>query len=116
MSPCGEYGYRCRLPVWIEPQKWPNSRLVVHPLNECDIWRGGDAETARCAMAPATAPDERMLVRVPVGGGARDGLLDLRPGLEPSPLEGQRAQHLPPRLDEVQVGRILRLEHELPAR
>src|SRR4051794_26571078 len=67
-------------------------------------------------MAPTAAPDERVLVLVPVGGGALDGLLDLGPGVEPSALEGQRAQHLPPRLDEVQVGRVLRLEHELPAR
>src|SRR3954469_17356280 len=90
--------------------------LVVHPLTECDIWRGRAAETARRAMAPAAAPDERVLVLVPVFGGALDGLLDLGPGVEPSALEGQGAQHLPPRLDEVQVGRVLRLEHELPAR
>src|SRR5215218_4560371 len=89
--------------------------LVVHPLNECDIWRSSDAETTRRAMAPAAAPNERVLVLVPVFGGALDGLLDLRPGVEPSALESQRAQHLPPRLDEVQVGRILWLEHELPA-
>src|SRR5215218_5815746 len=80
--------------------------LVVHPLNDCDIWRGSDAETARRAMAPA-APDERVLVLVPVCGGTLDSLLDLGPGLEPSALESQRAQHLPPRLYEVQVGRVL---------
>src|SRR5215217_5074037 len=67
-------------------------------------------------MAPTAPPDERMLVRVPVGGGAFDGLLDLGPGLEPPSLESQRTQQLPPRLDEVEVGRVLRLEHELPAR
>src|SRR3712207_9003397 len=54
----------------------------------------------------------RSLVPVPVDGGALDGLLDLGPGVEPSALEGQRAQHLPPRLDEVQEGRILRLEQD----
>src|SRR5215203_2499175 len=66
-------------------------------------------------MAPAAAPDERVLVLVPVCSGTLDSLLDLGPGVEPSALESQRAQHLPPRLDEVQVGRILRLEDELPA-
>src|SRR5918997_521767 len=89
---------------------------MAHPLNECGIWRRGDTEAARRAMAPTAAPDERMLVRVPVGGGALDGRLDLGPGLEPPSLEGQRTQHLPPRLDEVEVGRVLRLEYELPAR
>src|SRR5215213_2170254 len=89
--------------------------LVVHPLNGCNIWRGSDAETARRAMAPAAAPDEWVLVLVPVCSGTLDGLLNLGPGVEPSALESQRAQHLPPRLDEVQVGRILWLEDELPA-
>src|SRR3954449_7319102 len=67
-------------------------------------------------MTPATAPDEGMFVLVPVGGCAFDGLRDLGPGLEAAPFEGQRAQDLPPRLDQVQVGRVLGLEDELPAR
>src|SRR3954469_23324735 len=100
----------------LNPQNWPKSSLVVHPLNECDIWRGSDAEPTRRAMPPAAAPDERVLVLVPVGGGTLDGLLDLGPGIEAPAFEGQRAQHLPPRLDEVEVGRVFRLEHELPAR
>src|SRR3954464_13308230 len=90
--------------------------LVVHPLNECDIWRGSDAETVRHAMAPSAAPEERMLMLVPVGGRALDGLLDFGPGVEAPSFQGQRTQHLPPRLDEVQVGRVFRLEPELPAR
>ena len=57
-----------------------------------------------------------MLVRVPVRGGTLDGLFDLRPSLEAAPFEGQRAQDLPPRLNQVQVGRVFGLEHELPAR
>jgi len=67
-------------------------------------------------MEPAAAPDERLLVRLPVDGGLLDGLLDLGPGFEALSLEGQRAQDLPPRLDKVQVGRILWLEHEILAR
>src|SRR6185436_14710601 len=67
-------------------------------------------------MAPTASPYEGMLVLVPVGGGAFNGLLDLGPGFEPATFEGQGAQHLPPWLDQVEVGRILGLEDELPAR
>src|SRR6478736_5044324 len=88
----------------------------MHPLNSCCFWHGGDAKTLARPVTPSTAPDEGMLVLVPVGGGPFDGPLDLGPGPEASPLQGQGAQHLPPRLDQVQVGGILGLEHELPAR
>src|SRR3954451_1099762 len=47
---------------------------------------------------------------------APDGIFDLGPGLETAAFEGQRAQDLPPRFDQVQVSRVLGLEHELPAR
>src|SRR3954454_6581102 len=100
------------LPIWADrtcPQEHSGR------INKYGLWRGGDAEPARRAMAPATAPDERVLVLVPVGGGTLDGLLDLGPGVEAPSFDGERAQHLPPRLDEVQVGRIFWLEHELPA-
>src|SRR3954447_14495027 len=65
------------------------SDLVVHPLSCCDIWHGGDPGAARGAMPPSAAPDERMLVLVPVRGGAPDGLFDLGPGLEAAALERQ---------------------------
>jgi hypothetical protein len=67
-------------------------------------------------MAPTAPPDEGMLVLVPVGSGAFNRLLGLGPGLEASPFQGQGAQHLPPGLDQVEVGRVLGLEDELPAR
>ena len=67
-------------------------------------------------MTPATTPDEGMFVLVPTGGCAFDGLRDLGPGLEGSTLQGQGAHDLPPGLDQVQVGRVLGLEDELPAR
>ena len=57
-----------------------------------------------------------MLVRVPVRGATPDGLFDLGPGLEASALQRQGAHDLPPGLDQVQVGRVLGLEDELPAR
>src|SRR3954468_8839775 len=71
---------------------------------------------ARLPMAPTTSPDEGMLVLVPVGGSSFDGLLDLGPSLEPAAFQSQGAQHLPPGLDQVEIGRILGLEDELPAR
>src|SRR3954447_18549280 len=89
---------------------------MVHPLSCCGIWHEGDPGAARGALPPSTAPDERMLVRVAVRGGAPDGFFDLGPGLEAAAFEGQRAQDLPPRFDQVQVSRVLGLEHELPAR
>src|SRR3712207_5323047 len=67
-------------------------------------------------MTAPSPPDEGVAVRVPVSGCLRDGLYDRVPGLEAAAGESQRAQHLPPRLDEVEVGGILRLEHHLPAR
>src|SRR3954454_24242291 len=33
---------------------WP---LVVHPLNQCEIWDGRDPETAGRTMAAAASPD-----------------------------------------------------------
>src|SRR6187549_333644 len=87
-----------------------NGLLVVHPLNQCKIWHGSDAQAASLPMASPPAPDERVPVLVPVGGRALHRRLDLGPGLEAATLQRQRAQHLPPRLDQVQVGGILGLE------
>ncbi len=67
-------------------------------------------------MAPSAAPDKRVLVGIPIFSGALHRLLDLAPCLEASPLQRQRAQHLPPWLYQVQVGRIDRLEHEFSPR
>ena len=63
--------------------------LVVHPLSCCGIWHDGDAGAARGAVPPSAAPDEGMLVRVPVRGGTPDGLFDLGPGLEAAPFEAK---------------------------
>jgi hypothetical protein len=57
-----------------------------------------------------------MLMFIPVGGGAFDRLLDLGPGFEPAAFQGQGAEHLPPGFDQVEIGGILGLEDELPAR
>jgi hypothetical protein len=67
-------------------------------------------------MPSSAAPNKGMLVRVPVLGGALHGLLDFRPCVKAAPLQREGAQHLPPWFQQVQIGRIDRLEHELPAR
>jgi hypothetical protein len=57
-----------------------------------NIRDGGDPGAARGAVSPSATPEERVLVLVPVRGGALDGLVDLGPGLEAAALERQRAQ------------------------
>lgn len=52
---------------------------------------------------------------IPVSSRIVNGLTQLAPGLESAPFQRQRAQHLPPRLDEVEIGGVLWLEDELPA-
>src|SRR3954453_10550949 len=103
-----------------DPEKsYPTCRMhheVVHALSCCDIWHDGEPGAVWGAVPPSAAPEEGVLVLVPVRGGAPDGLFDLRPSLEAAALQCQRAQDLPPRLDQVQVGRVLGLEYELPAR
>lgn len=53
---------------------------------------------------------------IPVGGGRVNRVNDLLPSSKPAPFEGERAQRLPPGLNQVQVRRILGLIDELPAR
>ena len=81
-----------------------------------DTRDGRDPRPASRPVAPPAAPDERVAVLVPVRRRLLDRPADLLPGLEPPPLQRQRLQHLPPRLDQVQVRRVLRLEDELPPR
>src|SRR5688572_27823448 len=88
---------------------------MVHPLNQGQIWDGRDPEAPWLAGTAPAAPDEGMPVLVPVGGGPLDRLFDVGPGLAAAAFEGQRAQHLPPRPDQVQVGGVFGLEDELPA-
>src|SRR3954470_19573861 len=64
-------------------------------------------------MTLPLAPDEGMTVRIPVRRRLRNGGGELVPGLEATPGQGERAQDLPPRLNQVEVRRGL--EHHLPA-
>src|SRR5688572_26783996 len=81
----------------------------------CFRWESDPGLASRLVPA-AVAPDEGMPVRVPVRGRPRHGPGDLVPALEPAPLERQRAQHLPPGLDQVEVGGVGGPEDHLPAR
>ena len=65
-------------------------------------------------MPSSSSPDKRMFMRVPVGRGRLDRLNDLLPGLKAPAFERQGTQNLPPRFDQIEVGRIGRLIHELP--
>ncbi len=67
-------------------------------------------------MPAALSPAEGMAVCVPVRGCLLDGLADLLPSLKAPPSQREGAEHLPPRLDQVQIGRICGLEDELPPR
>jgi hypothetical protein len=89
--------------------------LVVHLLNEHDIWKDSDPKAAWLAVTPTPAPNEGVFVRVPILRNTRDSLLNFHPGVEPSPLQSQRAQDFPPWLDQVQIGRVFWLEDNLPA-
>src|SRR3954465_13577204 len=80
----------------------------------CSFVQERDARLSARAMTAAPSPDEGMAARVPVFGRLCDGLGDLVPGLEATSGPGERAQHLPPRLDEVEVGGVFRLELHLP--
>src|SRR5262245_59422124 len=67
-------------------------------------------------MPAPVAPEEGMAMSIPVGRRRLDGSADFLPGRKAMPLEGERAQDLPPWFDQIQVGGVLRLEDELPAR
>jgi hypothetical protein len=66
-------------------------------------------------MATSPSPDKGMLMGIPVGCGCLNRLLDLLPGLKASAFERQRTQDLPPRFDQIEIGRIRGLVDELRA-
>jgi hypothetical protein len=87
---------------------------VVHQLNQFDSSNSSHTETAGLPVAPTAYPDEGMIVLVPIGGGAFDSLLDPGPGRSLALLR-LGAQHLPPRLDRVEISGKGGLKDELPA-
>ena len=86
---------------------------MVHPLNTGRFRYPGDPVLSRHAMPATLGPHEGMPMRVPVVARRTDRPLDRLPRREPSPLQRQRLQDLPPRLDQIQVGGMDRREDEL---
>src|SRR6476619_5122320 len=75
-----------------QPTAWARSEnrvLVVHPLNQGEIWDGCNAETLRLTMAAPAAPNEWMPVVIPVGRGTCDDVLDFAPAFKATPFQGQ---------------------------
>src|SRR5690242_4286222 len=84
--------------------------LVVHPPSSCRQWKTRNARLAVRAMSPPSSPHRGMLLRIPVDRCLLDRLLNLLPGFKAASLERQRLEGLPPRLNQVQLGRRCRLE------
>jgi len=80
------------------------------------LWQESDTGLTARAMTATMSPEEGMTMRIPVVRCLYDGLGDIGPILEASSGQGEGAQHFPPRLDQVEVGGVFRLEHHLPAR
>ncbi len=57
-----------------------------------------------------------MTMSVPISRRSFNRLLNFRPGFETAASGRERAQRLPPRLDQVEIGGILRLKDEIPTR
>ena len=53
---------------------------------------------------------------IPIGRCRSYRFFHLLPGFKAMPFEGQGAQDLPPRLNQIQVGGVGGLEHEFPTR
>src|SRR5689334_16909377 len=66
-------------------------------------------------MPPLFAPNKRMFMGIPVGGGALYCLFNFLPRFKTASFERQRAQDLPPGFDQVQVRGRRGLIDTLPA-
>ena len=75
-----------------------------------------DSRLPRTHPALPTSPYKRVPVRIPVRRGPFHRRADIVPRRKPPPLQRQGPQHLPPRFDQVEIGRVGGLKDELPAR
>src|SRR5450631_2314589 len=66
-------------------------------------------------MPPASSPDIRMTMLIPIHRCFFDGFLDFSPALKTASFECQRFERLPPRLDQVEIGGVRGLKDEFPA-
>jgi hypothetical protein len=76
-----------------------------------DRRHGSDTEPSDRTVPPAPPPNVRITLSVPIADSTRYPLFYLLPGSREAPLDGHGLQHLPLRLDEVEVGSICRPEH-----
>src|SRR5207237_7033532 len=77
---------------------------MVHPSSLGHLGEAADARASARLMAAAPFPEERVLMLVPVGGRVCDRLGELLAGREAPALAGERAENLPPGLDQIEVG------------
>src|SRR5215470_1044552 len=89
---------------------------MVHPASLYGFWQRRDAGFSTWTMPATTPPEIRMPMVVPVHRRLLDRFDHLFPGLKTAPFEGEGAQRFPPRLNQVAIGRILRLQDKLPTR
>jgi hypothetical protein len=80
------------------------------------LWQACASGLAARVVPPPAFPYKRMTTSAPAVGCLRDGLADLLPTRAASARGSKRAQHLPPGLAQVEVGRIFGLEHHFLAR
>src|SRR5215212_4673342 len=71
-----------------------------------------DTEPSDRTVSPAPRPNVRIELVVPIADTTNYPLSYLLPGSREELLDGQGLQHLPLRLDEVEVERVFRPEHE----
>src|SRR5215211_4472040 len=76
-----------------------------------DRRHGSDTEPSDWTVPPAPPRNMRITLAVPIADSTRYPLSYLLPGSREAPLDGQVLQHLPLRLDEVEIGSIFRPEH-----
>ncbi len=89
--------------------------IMVHPLNTSRLGQAGNTKLSRRAMSAPFSPNKGMLVFVPVSAGFCNNWFHLFPGLEPLAFERKRLERLPPRLNQIEIGGIFRLENKFPA-
>jgi hypothetical protein len=76
-----------------------------------DRRHGSDTEPSDRTVPPAPPPNVRITLAVPIADSTRYPLSYLLSGSREASLDSQGLQHLPLRLDEVEVGSIFRSEH-----
>lgn len=88
---------------------------MVHPVSSWDHGKAAHPRAASGAMPPSPSPDAGMPMGVPVLRRRVTGGPDLRPGRKAPSRQCQRAQDLPPCLDQGEIGLGGRWNDDRPA-